>query len=150
LVFVVAGLIALSLSFIVGILLYPWIGIVANWLAFAILFIIGVHQLLESIERPPSLNYTDIVQSNYLIKVAVQLSLDSFLFGFTLSMFFGSRIEIFMLALLVSAIFNFFATILGMSHGHAFTKTVIGNRLELVSGIVMVIIAIASLLHANG
>ena len=150
LVFVVANLISLSLSFIVGRLLFEWYYAVVTWLAFALMFIIGVRLLLESIERTPSLNYTDIVQSNYLIRVAVQGSVDSFMFGFTLALFFGGRIGVFMLALLISAIFNFFSTILGLSHGHAFPRTVIGKRLELLAGIVMVIISISFLLKANG
>ena len=150
LVFVVSNLISLSLSFIVGKLLYEWYYNVTTWLAFAMMFIIGVRMLLESIERTPSLNYTDIVQSNYLIRVAVQASVDSFMFGFTLALFFGSSIGVFLMALMISAVFNFFATILGLSHGHAFPKTVIGKRLELVAGIVVIIIAISFLLKANG
>ena len=82
LVFIVANLLALSLSFITGKLLYATLTPVINWLAFSFLFLIGVRLLLESIEKSPSLNYTDIVQSSYLIKVAVQASIDSFMFGF--------------------------------------------------------------------
>ena len=150
LVLVVSNLISLSLSFIVGLLLYDWYVSVTTWLAFAMMFIIGVRLLLESIERTPSLNYTDIVTSNYLIRVAIQASVDSFLFGFTLALFFGGRIGVFLLALIISAVFNFFATVFGLSHGHAFPKTVIGKRLELVAGIVVIIVAISFLLKANG
>jgi len=150
LVFVVSNLISMTLAFIVGKLLFNWTYVVVTWLAFAMLFIMGVRLLLESIEKSPSLNYTDIVQSDYLIRVAVQASVDSFLLGFTLSLFFGGRIEIFLLALLISAIFNFFGTLLGLSHGHAFPKTILGKRMELAAGIVVIIIAISFLFSANG
>jgi len=150
LVFVVSNLVSMTVAFIVGWLLYDWTHVVSSWLAFAMLFIIGVRLLLESIEKSPSLNYTDIVQSNYLIRVAVQASVDSFMFGFTLSLFFISRIEIFLLALLISAIFNFFGTLLGLSHGHAFPKTVFGKRLELAAGIIMIVTAISFLFSVNG
>jgi putative Mn2+ efflux pump MntP len=149
-VFVVANLISLSLSFIVGKLLQDWYGGLTQWLAFAMLFIIGIRLFWESVERSPSLNYTDIVQSNYLVRVAVQASVDSFMFGFTLALFFGNRIEIFLLALLLSAVFNFFMTILGLSHGHAFPRTVLGKRLELASGAVIVIAAVNMLFKING
>jgi len=150
LVFVVSNLIAISLSFVVGKLLFPWLHVVTTWICFAFLFLIGVHLLLESIERPPSLNYTDIVQSNYLIRVAVQASVDSFLLGFMIAMFYGTAIDKLLLALLLSAVFNFFATILGLLHGHTFVKTVLGNRLETIAGIVMIIVSIYFLLSANG
>ena len=148
-VFTVSNLIALSLSFIVGKLLYEWYYNVTTWLAFAMMFIVGVRLLLESIERSPSLNYTDIVTSNYLIRIAVQASVDSFMFGFTLALFFGARLGVFLLALIISAVFNFFATVWGLSHGHAFPKTVLGKRMELAAGIVVIIIAISFLLKAN-
>jgi putative Mn2+ efflux pump MntP len=149
--FVVSNLIALSVSFfLLGKLLQETMAPVAYWIIFSFLFLIGVRLLLESIEKSPSLNYTDIVQSGYLIRVAVQASVDSFMFGFILSLSFGTASKVFLLVLFFSAIFNFFATSLGLSHGHSYTKSVIGKRLELVAGIVMVVASIVSLLSANG
>ena len=52
--------------------------------------------------------------------------------------------------LFLSALFTFLATTLGLSHGHSFTKTVLGNRLQLVAGIIMVIIAVKFIIVANG
>jgi putative Mn2+ efflux pump MntP len=150
LVFVVSNLIALSASFLIGKFLQEHLYFVASWIAFSFLFLIGVRLLLESIEKSPSLNYTDIIQSGYLIRVAVQASVDSFLLGFILSLHFGTGSKLFLLALLISAVFNFFATTFGLSHGHAFTRSVIGKRLELIAGILMVIIAIGFLLNVNG
>ena len=146
LVFIVANLLALSLSFITGKLLYATLAPVMNWLAFSFLFLIGVRLLLESIEKSPSLNYTDIVQSSYLIKVAVQASIDSFMFGFVLALVSANML---LAALFFSALFTFFAVTFGLAHGHAFTKTVLGSRLQLISGVVMIIIAVKFLLSAN-
>jgi putative Mn2+ efflux pump MntP len=146
-VFVVSNLVALSLSFIVGRLLYDLVAQVAVWLAFAMVLIIGVRLLLESIERSPSLNYTDIVNGNYLIRVAVQASVDSFLLGFTIALFHNAKI--FLLALFLSAALNFFFTLFGLSHGHTFPKTIIGKRMELVAGIVVIVTAIGFLLTSN-
>jgi hypothetical protein len=79
--------------------------------------------------------------------VAVQASVDSFLLGFTISLFHSAKI--FLLALFLSAAFNFFFTLFGLSHGHTFPKTVIGKRMELVAGIVVIVTAIGFLLISN-
>lgn len=147
LVFVVSNLLALCLSFVVGKLLYNNLYIVSTWLTFSFLFLIGVRLLLESIEKSPSLNYTDIVQSTYLIRVAVQASVDSFMFGFIISLVADKTL---FFVLLLSAVFNFFATTFGLSHGHAFPKTVLGNRMELAAGIIMIVVSVFFLLTANG
>ncbi|MDR1684804.1 MAG: manganese efflux pump MntP family protein [Elusimicrobiota bacterium] len=144
LVFVVANLIALSLSFVLGRLLLQQMQAVGIWIAFSLAFLIGIRLLLESIEKSPSLNYTDIVQNNYLIRLAVQDSVDSFMLGFMLALVAP---KLLLPALFFSAVFNFFAMTLGISHGNAFTKSVIGKRLELAAGIVVVIIAIGILIN---
>lgn len=146
LVFIVANLIALSLSFILGKLLIDTLAPVTNWMAFSFLFLMGVRLLLESIEKAPSLNYTDIVQSTYLIKVAVQCSIDSFMLGFILALIAGKML---LIALLFSTVFTFLGVTLGLSHGHNFPKTVLGNRIQLIAGIIMVAIAVRYLLIAN-
>ena len=145
-VFVITGLVALSLGFIIGKLLYDVEGHVSVWLAFAMFFLIGVRLLMESIEKSPSLNYTDIVQSSYLIKVAVQASVDVFMIGFILAL---ESHRMFLIALFFSALFTFISTALGLSHGHSFTKTVLGNRLQLVAGIIMIIIAVWYVIRYN-
>ena len=147
LVFVVTSLLALSLSFILGKLLYDSVAHVSQWIAFAMFFLIGVRLLMESIEKAPSLNYTDIVQSSYLIRVAVQASVDAFMLGFVLALIAPRYL---LGTLFLSALFTFLATTLGLSHGHSFTKTVLGNRLQLVAGIIMVIIAVKFIIVANG
>jgi putative Mn2+ efflux pump MntP len=147
LVFVVANLIALSLSFILGNLLTPVLKDVLPWIAFSFLFLIGVRLLLESVEKSPSLNYTDIVQNSYMIRVAVQSSVDYFFLGFVLALVSGGSL---LLALFISAIFSFLAMTLGLSHGHSFAKTVLGNRLQRVAGVIVVIIAVKFLLTFNG
>jgi len=147
LVFVVANLLAISLSFITGKLLASSLASVSNWLAFSFLFLIGVRLLLESIEKAPSLNYTDIVQSTYLIRVAVQSSIDSFMFGFSICLVSGNML---LAALFFSALFTFFAITFGLAHGHAFVKTTLGGKLQFISGIIMIAVAIKFLLSVNG
>ena len=147
LVFVVTSLLALSLSFIVGKLLQPYVANVSIWIAFSMFFLVGVRLLMESIEKAPSLNYTDIVQSSYLIKVAVQASIDTFMFGFVLALVAP---RLLLGGLFFSALFTFISTTLGLSHGHSFTKTVLGNRLQLIAGIVMIVIAVRYIIIANG
>ncbi len=146
-VFVVTSLLALSLSFILGKLLYDSVSHVSTWIAFALFFLIGVRLLMESIEKSPSLNYTDIVQSSYLIRVAVQASVDSFMLGFVLALVAP---RLLLGTLFLSALFTFLSVTLGLSHGHSFTKTVLGNRLQLIAGIIMVIIAVRFVIIANG
>ncbi len=146
LVFSVVNLFAISLSFILGRLLHTQFQSVIDWIPFILMFLIGIRLLLESIEKSPSLNYTDIVQSSYLIKVAVQAGVDSFFLGFVLSLVATNML---LATLFFSAVITFFATTVGLSHGHAYNKTVLGNRLELISGVIMVVLAIRLLILAN-
>lgn len=146
-VFVITSLLALSLSFIVGKLLSGTVSHVSTWLAFSMFFLTGIRLLMESIEKSPSLNYTDIVQSSYLIKVAIQANTDVFMLGFILSLLAPG---LFLAALFFCALFTFVSMALGLAHGHSFTKTVLGSRLQLIAGIIMIIVAVWYIIKANG
>ncbi len=146
-VFTVTAMLAMAVSFILGRMLYPVLNDVLGWVGFALLLLIAIHFLLESMEKTPSLNYTDVVNNNYMIKVAVQVSLDLFLLTFVVAITIHKA---FLFTLFFGGLFAFCAVLFGLSHGYHTKGSVIGNRLELVAGIIMVIIAIRYLLVALG
>ena len=145
-VFSIVNLLAMALAFIIGCLLAPWLYNSPHWLVFVMLFLIAIQLILESIEKSPSLNFTDIVQNTYMIKVAVQTSLPSFLLGFALAMCARGYLAA---ALFLSALLTFFTVLFGIVHGNTFNKTVLYSRLQLIAGIVMLIITIRYLLNIS-
>ena len=145
-VFAIINVLAMALAFIIGRLLLPWLYSSPHWLVFVMLFLISIQLILESIERSPSLNFTDIVQNTYMIKVAIQTSLPSFLFGFAIAMISTGYLAA---ALFLSALFTFFTVLFGIVHGNTFNQTVLHSRMQLVAGIIMLIITIRYLLQIN-
>ncbi len=145
-VFCIVNLLALALAFIIGCMLAPWLYNSPRWLIFVMLFLISIQLILESIERSPSLNFTDIVQNTYMIKVAVQTALPSFLFGFALAL---ANRGFLVLALFISAITTFFTVLFGIVHGNTFNQTVLHSRMQIIAGIVMIIITVRYLLQIN-
>jgi|GEM_PF-3301333 Predicted membrane protein len=146
-VFTVIALLAMAVSFILGRMLYSVLIDVYDWVGFALLLLIAIHFLLESMEKTPSLNYTDVENNNYMIKVAVQVSLDLFLLAFVVAL---TNHKAFLFTLLFGGLFAFCSVLFGLSHGYHTKGSVIANRLELVAGIVMTFIAIRFLLVALG
>lgn len=145
-VFALVNLLALAVAFIIGTLLGPSLGNAPKWLVFVMLFLIAIQLILESIEKAPSLNFTDIVQNTYMIKVAIQTALPTFMFGFALSMF-GKGLLI--IAVFFSAVMTFFSVLFGIVHGNTFNKTVLHSRLQLIAGLVMLVITVKYLLQIN-
>lgn len=147
LVFTATALLAMALSFILGRMLAPVLAGVYAWVSFALLLLIAVHFLLESMEKAPSLNYTDVSGNNYMIKVAIQVSLDLFLLAFVVSLVLPKA---FLFTIFFGAFFAFCAVLFGLSHGHHTKSSLLANRLELIAGIIMVFIAIRYLVIALG
>lgn len=146
-VFTLTALLAMALSFILGKMLFSVLTDVLGWVGFALLLLIAIHFLLESMEKTPSLNYTDVVNNNYMIKVAIQVSLDLFLLAFVVSLTIPKA---FLFTLFFGGLFAFCAVLFGLSHGYHTKGSVLGNRLELIAGIIMVFIAIRYLIVALG
>ena len=145
-VFALVNLLALAAAFIIGLLLMPWLGGSAKWLVFVMLFLIAIQMILESIEKAPSLNFTDIVQNTYMIKVAMQTALPSFMFGFALAI---SQTNLLIAAIFFSAVTTFFSVLFGIVHGNTFNKTILHNRLQLIAGVIMLLITVRYLLQIN-
>lgn len=145
-VFAIINVLAMALAFIIGRLLFPWLYSSPHWLVFVMFFLISIQLILESIEKSPSLNFTDIVQNTYMIKVAIQTALPSFLFGFAIAM--GSTGYL-AAALFLSALLTFFTILFGIVHGNTFNQTVLHSRLQLIAGIIMLIVTIRFLLQIN-
>ena len=145
-VFAVVNLLALAVAFIIGHLLNPWLSSSANWLVFVMLFLISIQLILESIEKSPSLNFTDIVQNTYMINVAFQTSMPSFFLGFCIALCCRGYLAA---ALFLSAVMTFFTVLFGIVHGNTFNQTVLHSRLQLISGIIMLIITVRFLLQIN-
>ena len=145
-VFAIINVLAMALAFIIGRLLFPWLYNSPHWLVFVMLFLISIQLILESIEKSPSLNFTDIVQNTYMIKVAIQTALPSFFFGFAIAMVSTGYLAA---ALFLSALLTFFSILFGIVHGNTFSQTVLHSRMQLITGLIMLVITIRYLLQIN-
>lgn len=143
-VFALVNALALALAFIIGCLSVQWLSDSPKWLVFVMFLLIAIQLILESIEKAPSLNFTDIVQNTYMLKVAVQTSMPSFMFGFALSMISRGYLIV---AIILSGIFTFFTVLFGIVHGNTFNTTVLHSRLQLIAGLVMLAITVRYLVQ---
>ena len=146
-VFTIVHILAFSLAYILGKLLLMWVTPANDWIIFSFLFSIAIQFMLESVEKSPSLNFTDIVQNTYLIKVAMQVAMPTFFLGFILAI--STISNLLLLALFVSGLLTFVSVALGIVHGNTFNKTVLHSRLLLVAGIIILILAIRFLIVIN-
>lgn len=145
-VFALVNVLALAVAFIIGCLLTPWIGDSPKWMTFVMMFLIAIQLILESIEKAPSLNFTDIVQNTYMVKVAVQTAMPSFMIGFALAMVSRGYL---VLALFLSAVMTFFSILFGIVHGNTFNTTVLHSRAQLIAGFVMLVITVKYLIQMS-
>jgi putative Mn2+ efflux pump MntP len=144
-IFAIAALVAMGTGFLVGRLAQGFILPITNWIPFVFLFLMGIRLILESMEKPPSLKYTDIVRNKYLLQVAMQASMDVFFLGFVIA---GVSANLLLGGLVFCGILAFFSLMTGFSHGVSNNKSVLGNRAELVSGIILLLFAVKFLIAA--
>ena len=122
-----------------GLFFHSWTLRSQNWVAFAFILLLGIKLILESIEKSPSFSNLDSTDTKKMTKVAAELGLNCLLVGFaaeTMGRSFFPQIMILM-------VLTFLMSILGFHLGKPESKTIISKKVELVSGVVLVFIALS-------
>jgi len=143
--------IALTLAFFQGVMpLAGWslgeqvksiISNIDHWVAFTILFVLGLKMILESFknEKKKEINPLNPL---YLIGIAIATSLDALAVGFSFSII---SIPIIISAIIIGAV-TFFASMLGILFGKKTGKN-FGNKVEIIGGIILIAIGIKILIQ---
>ncbi len=132
------NVLAFMISYLLSAITHNWIVQASNWVAFALLLLLGIKFMLESIEKSPSFNKLDLENTRKLIKVSAIIAMNSFFVGYAAE---TMDMELFP-AVVVLALLTFLMTLLGFHLGKSTSKTVVSKRGELVAGLVLVIMAV--------
>lgn len=130
------------LGFTIGKFAYHWIKLIDHWIAFFILFIIGIKMILESFEKDEIIKDKNYFDLKYLFPITIATSLDAFGVGFTLSIL-GYGL---LLPILLFGITTFVVTIFGFVFGRKL-KTFLGKKIEIFGGIILILIGFKILLE---
>lgn len=115
---------------------------VDHWIAFSLLLIIGIKMLYEAFKKSPQNNKTDITRIPTLLLLSIATSIDALVVGISLSIL---DISIY-LSILIIGLFAFTFSISGYYLGHRIGKF-IGNKVEIIGGIILIGIGIKILIE---
>jgi manganese efflux pump family protein len=118
------------------------IGNVDHWIAFSLLLIIGAKMLYEAFKKSPEINKSDITKIPTLLVLSVATSIDALVVGISLSIL---DISIY-LSILIIGLFAFAFSVSGYYIGHRIGK-IIGNKVEIIGGIILIGIGIKILIE---
>ena len=117
---------------------------VAHWIAFVLLTIVGINMIRESGEQESDA-MSDSIDFRTMILLAVATSIDALAVGFSFAMLRTSLI----VAAISIGIITFFLSLAGVSLGQRFGNR-LGNKAELLGGLVLVAIGVKIVLEHMG
>ena len=115
---------------------------VDHWIAFSLLLIIGIKMLYEAFKKSPQNNKTDITRIPTLLLLSIATSIDALVVGISLSIL---DISIY-LSILIIGLFAFTFSVSGYYLGYRIGK-IIGNKVEVIGGIILIGIGIKILIE---
>ena len=115
-----------------------------HWIAFMLLFIVGLRMIYES-KNQDSKSFITSFNFKVILILSIATSIDAFAVGLSLSFI---QIEIWIPSILIGII-TFFLSFLGVFLGGKFGE-VLKNKVGIVGGIILIIIGIRMLLEHSG
>lgn len=133
------------IGFTIGKFSYKWVKEIDHWIAFFILFIIGIKMILESLEEDEKFKDKNYFKLKFLFTLSLATSFDAFGVGFTLSILGYGLI----FPVLLFGLTTFVITILGFTLGKKL-KHYFGKKIEIFGGLILILIGIKILFeHLN-
>jgi manganese efflux pump family protein len=114
---------------------------VDHWIAFCLLAAIGIKMLYEAFKKPGE-EKTNITKFPTLLILSVATSIDALVVGISLSIFETP----FYLSVIIIGLFAFIFSITGYFLGHKI-KRIIGNKMEVIGGVILIGIGIKILIE---
>jgi putative Mn2+ efflux pump MntP len=113
-----------------------------HWIAFGLLLIIGAKMIYESFKKDSDKKKRDILNNHTLIILAVATSIDALVAGMSLA-FIGVPL---IYSVLIIGAFAFVLSVTGYFAGHKI-GTLIGSKMEIVGGVILIGIGIKILIE---
>ena len=129
------------LGWIAGIQLQNFISIVAPWVAFILLSLIGVKMIYESINKNEEDKIGDTFSFKELTLLAIATSIDAFAVGITFALL-NTPI---LIPLITIGIVSFVLSLIGINIGKKL-GSFFGDKFEIIGGIVLILLGIKILL----
>lgn len=128
-----------GLGYLLSIIFFrDWVYFAHNWVAFAFILLLGIKFMLESIEKSPSFSNLDADDNRKMIKVSSVIGLNAFLVGYAVETMDKS----FFPQVLILLFITFAMTLLGFHLGSKTAKTVASKKVELISGLILIVMAV--------
>jgi putative Mn2+ efflux pump MntP len=113
-----------------------------HWIAFALLAAIGIKMLYEALKKNSSKRKNDITKMPTLLILSVATSIDALVIGIGLSFL---NVSLY-LSVLIIGLFAFSFSLIGYFLGNKIGK-LIGNKVEIIGGIILIGIGIKILVE---
>ena len=115
---------------------------VDHWVAFSLLLIIGIKMLYEAFKKSPGKKKTDITRIPTLLILSIATSIDALVVGISLSII---ALSIY-LSILIIGLSAFVFSVSGYYLGNKIGK-IIGNKVEIIGGIILIGIGVKILIE---
>ncbi|MBM3707010.1 MAG: manganese efflux pump [Actinobacteria bacterium] len=117
------------------------IDIIDHWIAFSLLAVIGIKMLYKAFKKTEK-KKTAITRLSTLLVLSVATSIDALVIGVSLSLM---KIPLY-LSVIIIGLFTFIFSIIGYFLGHKIGK-VIGDKMEIIGGVILIGIGIKILIE---
>lgn len=129
-------------GYVGGIAVFGWLGNFTHWIAFVLLIIVGVKMIYEAITHKSEKDTPSATYSHYaLLLLAIATSIDALAAGFSLPLMDVNGIYACILIGLITFVFSYAGVRMGRKTSH-----LLGNKAEILGGIVLVILGFKILL----
>ena len=125
----------LFLGWLAGFQIKEYITTFDHWVAFVLLFLLGIKMIIESFKKEKKKNNFNPLNFWILISISMATSIDALAVGISYALF-NTNIAI---ACLILAIITDCASLLGIFCGKKIGKFA-GNKIEIIGGIILIII----------
>lgn len=110
---------------------------VDHWVAFALLFIIGVRMIYKALKNDSSVKEMNPLDIKVLLILSIATSIDALMIGVSIA-FLQVSIVILLISIgIITFLMSFFGVLIGNKFGSAF-----GNKIELIGGLILIFIGV--------
>ncbi len=130
------------LGWLLGVAFKGMIEQIDHWIAFSLLFIIGLKMIIEAIKAKPEERKFNISQNHILIMLALATTIDAFVVGISFGFLEASILKASIIIGIITFIFSYGGIYLGKLNRFIKPRTA-----ELIGGLVLIIIGIKILIE---
>jgi putative Mn2+ efflux pump MntP len=106
-----------------------------HWIAFGLLFIIGLKMIFEAIYHKDETKKINICSNHYILLLAIATSIDALIAGIGFALIPVPIILIISIIGITTFLVSLIGIIIGLKYGNIF-----GNKVEILGGIILIII----------